>query len=132
MIGWPELAEQVAGIYQDIPDADKPGTVILAGNYGEAGALDLYGPALGLPRVISGSNSLWARGYGDAEPQTVIVVGFERQYAQHFFKTCQQAGRVTNRYGVKNEESTNHTGLYVCTQPRQPWAAMWAEMQWFQ
>ena len=61
MIGWPELVQQVAAVYEVIPDADKPGTVILAGNYGEAGALDLYGPAYGLPRVISGSNSLWAR-----------------------------------------------------------------------
>ena len=132
MIGWPELAEQVAGIYQDIPDTAKPGTVILAGNYGEAGALDLYGPALGLPRVISGSNSLWARGYGDPEPETMIVVGFELPYAQRFFQNCKTVGRVSSTYGVKNEESTSHTGLFVCTEPRQPWPAMWNDMQWFQ
>ena len=132
MIGWPELAEQVAGIYQDIPDTAKPGTVILAGNYGEAGALDLYGPALGLPRVISGSNSLWARGYGEPEPETMIVVGFELPYAQRFFQNCKAVGRVSSTYGVKNEESTSHTGLFVCTEPRQPWPAMWNDMQWFQ
>jgi hypothetical protein len=32
----------------------------------------------------------------------------------------------------RNEETTYHTGLYVCRQPRRPWADMWAEMQWFQ
>ena len=73
--------------------------------------------AYGLPRVISGSNSLWSHGYGDPAPEAAIVVGFDRQYAGQFFHRCEQVGRVTNRYGVKNEETTWHTGLYVCRQP---------------
>lgn len=132
MVGWPDLAEQVAGIYAGIPADEKPATVILAGNYGEAGALDLYGPDYDLPRVISGANSLWYRGYGSPEPETVIVVGFERDYAARFFTSCVPVGRVTNQYGVKNEESQHHTGLYVCRQPRRPWAELWQEMQWLQ
>jgi len=132
MIGWQDLTSQVADIYQSIPDDEKARTAILAGNYGEAGAFDMYGPEYDLPPVISGSNSLWYRGYGDPEPETVIVVGFERPYADMFFGTCESAGTVTNRYGVKNEESTRHTGLYVCRQPRRPWAEMWPEMQWYQ
>ncbi len=132
MVGWDDLTAQVAAIYAQVPEADKPRTAILAGNYGEAGALDLYGPAYGLPPVISGANSLWARGYGNPEPETVIVVGFERGYAESFFAQCMPAGWVTNRYNVKNEETTRHTGLYVCRQPRRPWADMWKTMQWFQ
>jgi hypothetical protein len=132
MIGWTDLADQVAGIYQQIPEAEQAATAILAGNYGEAGALTLYGPALGLPAVISGSNSLWEHGYGEPPPATLIVVGFEREYAERFFAACTLAGRVTNAWGVENEESTYHTGLYVCRAPRRPWAEMWPEMRWFQ
>lgn len=132
MVGWEDLTAQVADIYMAIPEQEKARTVILAGNYGEAGALDLYGPAYELPPVISGANSLWARGYGSFEPDTVIVVGFDLGYAQMYFKSCAFAGRVTNQYGVKNEESTHHTGLYVCRQPRQSWDRMWPSMQWFQ
>jgi hypothetical protein len=132
MVGWQDLTAQVAQVYQTIPENEKPRTVILVGNYGEAGALDLYGKQYGLPRVISGTNSLWYRGYGDPEPETVIVVGFERAYAANFFTHCESAGTVTNQYGVRNEETTHHTGLYVCRQPRRPWSAMWKEMQWFQ
>jgi hypothetical protein len=126
------MAVQVADIYQSIPEAEKPHTVILAGNYGEAGALDLYGPQYNLPRIISGANSLWYRGYGQPDPETVIAVGFESAYANHFFKSCQYSGTVTNVYNVKNEETTHHTGLYICRQPRHPWSEMWPEMQWFQ
>jgi hypothetical protein len=132
MVGWQDLTAQVAEIYQSIPENEKPRTVILAGNYGEAGALDLYGTEYGLPRIISGANSLWARGYGEPEPETVIVVGFDGGYAVNFFSSCKYAGTVTNRYGVKNEESSYHTSLHVCRQPRKPWSEMWKQMQWFQ
>lgn len=132
MIGWQDLTAQVAEIYQSIPENEKPRTVILAGNYGEAGALDLYSDEYGLPRVISGGNSLWYRGYGQAEPETIIVVGFDGSYAKKFFSSCKYAGTVSNSYGVKNEESSYHTSMYICRQPRQPWSEMWKNMQWFQ
>ncbi len=132
MIGWPDLTAQVAEIYRSIPENEKPRTVILAGNYGEAGALDFYGLEVGLPPVISGADSLWYRGYGAFEPETVIVVGFERGYADKFFAACDFAGTVTNAYGIRNEETTRHTGLYLCRQPRRSWSDLWKEMQWFQ
>lgn len=132
MVGWSDLAQQVAEIYASLPAEQRATTAILAGNYGEAGALDLYGPDYGLPPVISGSNSLWARGYGDPPPETVIVVGFEAGYARRFFASCQPVGLVTNQYGVKNEETTHHTTIFVCQRPWQSWPEMWAKMQWFQ
>jgi hypothetical protein len=132
MVGWQDLTAQVAEIFQSIPENEKPRTVVLVGNYGEAGALDLYGKQYGLPPVISGTNSLWYRGYGEPEPETVIVVGFESSYAKHFFNSCELKGSVKNSYDVRNEETTHHTGLFVCRKPRQPWNAMWQEMQWFQ
>jgi hypothetical protein len=132
MIGWDDFSAQVAAIYRSIPEDEKPHTVILAGNYGEAGALDLYDGEFDFPLVLSGSNSLWYRGYGEFEPETVIVVGFEGSYASHFFKQCKFMDTVKNRYSVKNEETTHHTGLYVCREPRSPWSEMWKEMQWFQ
>ena len=54
------------------------------------------------------------------EPETVIVVGFEISYASNFFASCRYTGKVTNSYQVKNEETTHHTGLYVCREPRRP------------
>jgi hypothetical protein len=132
MVGWPDLTAQVVAVYQAIPEADRPFTAILAGNYGEAGALDLYGREYALPPIISSVDSMWYRGYGDPPPQTVILVGFERSNADYYFKSCTRAGTVSNQYKVKNEEFLHHTGLYICTSPRQPWSEMWQEMQWFQ
>lgn len=130
-IGWPELAETVAGIYRALPVDDRPRTGILAGNYGEAGAINLYGPAHGLPKAISGRNSYWLRGYGNPPPETVIVLGFSREAAEDLFTACELAGQVTNRYGVENEETRFHRDIFVCRGPRQPWPALWQSLQSF-
>jgi 4-amino-4-deoxy-L-arabinose transferase-like glycosyltransferase len=130
-IGWPELVETVAGIYSDLPAEEQAVAGILTGNYGEAGAINLYGPEHGLPEAISGINSYWLRGYGDPPPLVVIVVGFSREAAERHFTTCNLAGQVTNRYGVENEETRFHPDMFVCRGPRQPWPELWPELQSF-
>jgi 4-amino-4-deoxy-L-arabinose transferase-like glycosyltransferase len=130
-IGWPELVDTVAAIYATVPVEERPRTAILAGNYGEAGALNLYGPALGLPAAISGVNSHWARGYGAPPPETLIVLGFRREVAESLFERCDLAGRLSNSYGVKNEETKDHSEVFVCRGPRRPWPELWLALRRF-
>jgi 4-amino-4-deoxy-L-arabinose transferase-like glycosyltransferase len=130
-IGWPELVETIAGIHASLPAEERAHVGILAGNYGEAGAIDLYGPAYGLPKAISGVNSYWGRGYGDPPPRPLIVVGLSRDFLERSFESCVLAGHVTNRYGVQNEETTRHPDLFVCRQLRQPWPAFWKKFRYY-
>jgi Dolichyl-phosphate-mannose-protein mannosyltransferase len=130
-IGWPELVQTVSAIYASIPDAEKPKTAILTGNYGEAGAIDLYGPAYGLPRAISGINSYWWRGYGAERPEVVILIGFSRDDAERFANQCQLAGHVANSYGVKNEESKFHPDIFLCRGFKKTWPEFWKTFQRF-
>jgi len=130
-IGWQELTETVAGIYAKLPAEEKSQVGILTGNYGEAGAIDLYGPAYGLPEAISGINTYWLRGYGDPPPQTLILIGFQRNDAERIFQMCDLAGHVTNRYGVLNEETRDHPDLFVCRGLRQPWNEFWKRFRNF-
>jgi 4-amino-4-deoxy-L-arabinose transferase-like glycosyltransferase len=130
-IGWPELVETIAGIHASLSPEERAHVGILAGNYGEAGAIDLYGPAHGLPKAISGVNSYWLRGYGDPPPQTLIVVGISREFLERNFESCVLAGRVTNRYEVLNEETTRHPDLFVCRRLRKSWPAFWKPFQYY-
>jgi hypothetical protein len=130
-IGWPELVQTVAEMYHAQPVAESRRVAILTGNYGEAGAINLYGPAYGLPTAISGINSYGLRGYGTPPPETLIVVGFSQNGAGRFFETCHLAGHITNRYGVANEETTVHPDIFVCRGPRQPWPTLWKHLQHF-
>ena len=130
-IGWPELVATVADIYAGLPADEQTQAGILAGNYGEAGAINLYGPNYGLPEAISGINSYWPRGYGDPPPQVLIVLGFSRQTAEQFFNTCELAGQITNPFGVENEETRFHPDIFVCRGLRQPWPELWMDLQSF-
>lgn len=130
-IGWPDLVEQVAAIYNALPEQERAHTGILANNYGEAGAIDLYGPALGLPTAISGVNSYWYRGYGDQPPQTLIVLGADPDDIDKAPATCALAGRVSNQYGVENEETRDNPQIYVCRDLRVPWSEIWKSLRGF-
>ena len=61
-VGWPELVETIARIHDSLPPNERARVGILAGNYGEAGAINLYGSRYGLPTAMSGINSFWQRG----------------------------------------------------------------------
>jgi hypothetical protein len=130
-IGWPELVQTVAGIYNGLPGGDRPNTSILAGNYGVAGAIDLYGPAYHLPQAISEVNSYWLRGYGNPPPKIVIIAGLTNLAVRLYFSDCTVAGHVTNVYGVQNEETINHPDIFVCRGVRLPWPQLWDQIQSF-
>jgi 4-amino-4-deoxy-L-arabinose transferase-like glycosyltransferase len=129
-VGWPELVAQVAAVYHALPEAERVRTAIYANNYGEAGAVNRYGPAHGLPTAISGINSYWARGYGAVPPATVIVLGDDAEGIADTPATCTLAGRVRIPHGVENEES-GHPDIYVCRGIRFDWAKAWPLMRSF-
>lgn len=129
-IGWPELVRSIAKVRDALPASGREGLGVMAANYGEAGAIDLYGPQYGLPRAISGINSYWYRGYGDPPPQTLIVVGFSSQFLAKTFEQCELAARTENRFGVHNEES-EHPEIYVCRGLRQSWPEFWKDFRYY-
>jgi hypothetical protein len=129
-IGWHELVDTVDEVYVTLPPDEKSHTAILAGNYGEAGAINLYGPAHNLPPAISAINAYWLHGYGDPPPDTLIVVGYEgHQLEGRFFKTCDPVSPGTNRTGVENKETADNPGIVVCRDPRRSWDKMWRDLQ---
>ena len=130
-IGWQELAETVRQIRDTLPPEDRARVRILASNYGEAGAINLYGPALGLPPVICPVNSFWERGYGDPPPEVLIVLGSSREDLKDKFDSCELVGHITNREGVPNEETTRHPDIFLCRHLRGDWRAMWAKARRF-
>jgi 4-amino-4-deoxy-L-arabinose transferase-like glycosyltransferase len=124
-IGWPEYMEQLATVYRALPETERAHTAILTNNYGEAGAIDLYGPALGLPRALSRTNTYWYRGRDAMPPQTVIVLGDDSEGMAKAPATCTLAGRFSNREGVVNEESKFNPEIFVCRDLRVPWSQIW-------
>jgi 4-amino-4-deoxy-L-arabinose transferase-like glycosyltransferase len=129
-IGWPELVAELGQIRNSLPLSERDSTGILAANYGEAGAINLYGPAYGLPRAISGINSFWAYGYGSPPPRQLIVIGLGDEYRKQYFDSCEVAGHVTNPWGILNEE-TGHPEIYLCRKLRWSWPDFWNDFRYY-
>jgi hypothetical protein len=130
-IGWPELVKEVANIYSSLPEEEKSHTGIFARNYGEAGAINLYGPAYGLPTAISGMNTYWLKGYGNSPPQTLIIMGASISEIKDQFESCVLAGHTPNPYNITNEETRDHPEIYLCRNLIHPWPEIWRESQDF-
>ncbi len=130
-IGWDELVKTVAGIRDSLRADERDQIGVLVGNYGEAGAVEILGPAYHLPMPISRTNSAWLRGYPAVPPTTLIVVGFSQESAERAFTSCRLAGHNGNSEGVKNEESEYHPDIFVCGPPRLPWPEFWVKYQNF-
>jgi 4-amino-4-deoxy-L-arabinose transferase-like glycosyltransferase len=127
-VGWQELTATVASVYRSLPVADRDRAVILARNYGEAGAIDRYGHALGLPAPYSGHNAFWRWG---PPPETadgpVIVVGWRQADLARYCGSLTRAARNDNGYGLDNDEQG--VPIWLCRERTEPWSRIWPDVR---
>lgn len=119
--GWPELVGEVAHIWRALPDEERTDAAIFASNYGEAGAINLFGPALGLPAAVCAhqTHSMW--GPPDSEPSVVIWLQWEREWLEPRFASVEQVGSHHHPWGMAEENRP----IYLCRQPKMTWREAW-------
>jgi 4-amino-4-deoxy-L-arabinose transferase-like glycosyltransferase len=122
-VGWPAFTRAVAQAAAPL----SSDYVVLTGNYGQAGAVDRYGPALGLPRAYSGHNGYAAWGTPPEQDLPVVAVGLPLDDLARWFATCREAARVDNGVRLENEEQGRP--VHVCTGRRAPWVELWPQVR---
>jgi hypothetical protein len=125
-VGWPQFTSQVGSVFDALPAQERRQASIFTANYGEAGALTVYGPRDGLPEPLSGHNSYWSWGPGDASDQVVVAVGSVGQLRPHF-AACRFDATIHSPHDVDNDE--NGTGIWTCTGPRGTWSSFWGDLR---
>ncbi|MBI2953283.1 MAG: glycosyltransferase family 39 protein [Chloroflexi bacterium] len=126
--GWPELATTVAGVYRRLPPEERSKACIFTANYGEAGAIDFFGKAYGLPRAISGHNSYYVWGAGDCTGDVIIFVGMRESDLRNMFDQVEEAARTECRYCMPYE---NRRPIYVARKPKVSPGAAWPQVKHF-
>lgn len=127
--GWPELAAAVAQAAARLPPAERARAVVLAGNYGEAGALEYFAAAYGLPRVVSGHNNYWLWGPGEVRADDpVLVVGRSVAELSPYFAHVEQVAVVRCDYCMPFE---NDLPIFLARGLRQPLAELWPRLKRF-
>jgi 4-amino-4-deoxy-L-arabinose transferase-like glycosyltransferase len=122
--GWEELVRKVAQAYHALPAEERARTAIFCGNYGQAGAIDFYGPKYGLPPAISGHQNYFYWGPRGFDGASVILVG-DDDPDRELFASVTQVGTHFHRYGMPEENGPiwHARGLKV------PVAAAWPRVK---
>lgn len=129
MIGWPELVSSVAKVFNGLSEEEKMNTIIITGNYGEAGAINHYRKKFGLPGAVSGISSYYFWGPGNPDASTVIFIGYPEDYLSRFFSEVKLMEVIRNQYGINNEEQGQH--IVLCRKPEKPISELWKEFKHF-
>lgn len=103
-IGWHELVVQTATAWRSLTPAQRSGGAIVAGNYGVAGALSLFGPGAGLPVPLSGHLSFQFWHPARMPERAVLLVGYDRADALARCAHATVLAVVDNRWRIDNEE----------------------------
>jgi len=126
-LGWPELAAQIAAVVGQLPEDERANVVLLTRTYGEAGALDRYGPSLGLPQPYSGHNSYWSWRRPDNDDATVVAIRYAVSTLEPHFGSCLDVGRVQFDLDVDNE--VHGAPIVVCRDLQERWQDVWPQLR---
>ncbi|MGH3492366.1 MAG: glycosyltransferase family 39 protein [Sciscionella sp.] len=126
-VGWPRFVATVAAAWKALPVTTRAHTVIFTGNYGEAGAVDLLGAKLGLPRAYSGHNGF--SGWGQPGPRATdaLLLGYDgpADAAPHFID-CRRLATIDDGVGLDNQEQG---GPVLFCRTASSWASMWPALR---
>jgi hypothetical protein len=125
MLGWREQVAAVARVYDRLAPAEQRNTVLLARNYGEAGALDFYGPGYGLPRALTNQGTYYLFGPGDRSGTTAIAIGIDRQTLEGNYDSITLADHIDAAYAVPEE---SHLDIYLCRGAHETIQAVWPRL----
>lgn len=126
MHGWPQLTATVAAVYDGLPPQQRARAAILARNFGEAGAIDVYGKAYGLPPALSGQNNYWiwgSRGYDGS-----VVIEVNGTCGPMFRSQRVAVARFYDRWAMPTE---NEIPISVCYRLKEPLAQYWPKLKTF-
>jgi len=123
--GWEELVADIARVYNALPPEERAWATIFASNYGEAGALHLWGPKYGLPEAICAHQTHYFWGPGNARGDVVIWLQWERRWIEPMFASVEQAGEHRHEWGMAEENRP----IFVCRGMTRSFAELWPDLK---
>jgi len=100
---WPGMVAAVAGVYHSLTPEEQQRVAIFGSNYGQAGAIDFFGPQYGLPKAISGHQNYFLWGPRHYTGDIVILLGGLESEARQQFESVTVAATLQNPYAYRYE-----------------------------
>jgi hypothetical protein len=125
MLGWEDRVAAVKQVFDSLPPEKRAVAVLVGENYGEAGALDFYGPRMGLPKVVSPAGSFWFFGPGDKPGTILITLGVRHEGLEPLCGVITTGPRLLNPWTVEEEQDIT---IYVCEQFNTTLQELWPKL----
>jgi hypothetical protein len=126
MVGWREQAETVARVWRSLPEPDRERALLFAANYGEAGALDLYGSRLGLPEPVSNVSSFHRWGLHGRTGEIAVIVGSNREDVEDYYREVIPADTIRHPWAIWYE---TELPVWIAREPRQSLVDTWERIK---
>jgi len=122
MLGWEERVAAVATAYGTLSPLERARAVVIGNNYGEAGALEFYGPRYGLPPVVSSAGSFYFFGPGKLPGRVAVTLGEGEAGLHRLFDSVEAGPHLVNPITVREERDL---AVYVCRGPKRTLQEIW-------
>jgi hypothetical protein len=113
-------------VYHALPAEDRSRAFIFAQNYGQAGAIDFFGPALGIPKAICAHNSYFLWGPRDCTGEVVIVIDDDRETLDQLFEEVELGAVYTCTDCMPYE---NNKSIWIARRSRAGIADLWSRIK---
>jgi hypothetical protein len=100
---WPGMVAAVASVYHSLTPEEQQRTAIFGSNYGQAAAIDFFGPQYGLPKAISGHQNYFLWGPRHYTGDIVILLGGLEHEAREQFESVTVSATLNNPYAYRYE-----------------------------
>ncbi len=113
MRGWKQLSDKTEQAWKTLEENQQKKTVIFAGNYGMAGAIQFYSTEKGLPQPHSFNDNyvFWAPETANLE--VLIYIDYDAGHLDQYFEEIELFDRVKDKYFRENG-----LGIFICRYPQ--------------
>ena len=124
--GWKEIADETEVAWNRIPSEERTDCGIFAQDYGQAGAIDFFGRAHGIPGAMSGDRTyfLWGpRGYSG---NCMIVLDDRQATLERYWQHVEYIGTsAPNPYALEQQ-----IPVFLCKGRKfDSWAGVWPHLK---
>ncbi len=110
--GWEEMVRTIARAYDQLSPEDKRRVGVFCQNYGQAGAVDFFGPKYGLPSAICDHQNYYLWGPRDRTGDLMLVIDSAKGEEREQFRAVEDLGVVDSSPWAMPWEQRQH--LYLC------------------
>lgn len=123
--GWEEMVATVARVYNGLPAEVRARTAIFGQNYGQAGAVDLFGAKYSLPKAISGHQNYFFWGPRGYDGDSVIVMQGRQEDLEKSYRSVEKVASVYHPYSMPYE----HFDVFYCRGLKRPMQEIWPSVK---